>query len=76
MKSKYLETAKWLNHRLQLHIINRFIAYLVKTFVDAIIDLIENPQQATAMGKKGRAFVEHMDWSSIASRYLALAGEK
>ena len=41
-------------------------------FVDAIINLIENPQQAAAMGKKGRTFVEQMDWSAIALRYLKL----
>lgn len=45
-------------------------------FVDAIINLIENPQQAAAMGKKGRTFVEQMDWSAIALRYLKLTGVK
>lgn len=39
---------------------------------ETIIDLLRDPQAASQLGKRGRAFVEALDWKQIAQRYLEL----
>lgn len=41
-------------------------------FADAICALGKDRKTAAAMGAQGRSFVEQMDWSAIARRYLTL----
>jgi glycosyltransferase involved in cell wall biosynthesis len=41
-------------------------------FAAAIERLLARPQEARAIGDRGRAFVEQLDWLAIARRHAAL----
>jgi glycosyltransferase involved in cell wall biosynthesis len=39
---------------------------------DAVVRLLEHPQEARAMAERAKAYVDALDWTSIAKRYLEL----